>query len=197
MRLIPAHTGKTHTIWWHHRRRRAHPHSRGEDESTATAKGISQDSSPVTWGRRRVRQRLPDDERLIPAYSGKTVRRRHTLRSRRVHPHSRGENAAVSCASYVCTGSSPLTQGKRSAPGRGPRKPWLIPAHAGKTQTRPGWHPQAGAHPRSRGENTFTFRVSSLAPGSSPLTRGKHNAHRSLSALGGLIPAHAGKTSLP
>ena len=52
------------------------------------------------------------------------------------------------------------------------------------------------AHPRSRGENCGTSNVPMGDVGSSPLTRGKrHGCHGVLWVLG-LIPAHAGKTSI-
>ena len=50
------------------------------------------------------------------------------------------------------------------------------------------------AHPRSRGENTACAIVGRPCVGSSPLTRGKHRPGFGLGLLGGLIPAHAGKT---
>ena len=70
----------------------------------------------------------------------------------------------------------------------------LIPAHAGKTQTE--WadgspHP---AHPRSRGENARGIAMMCTTHGSSPLTRGKLSAEKSVFLTGRLIPAHAGKT---
>ena len=51
------------------------------------------------------------------------------------------------------------------------------------------------AHPRSRGENSA--RAAAIGPllGSSPLTRGKRQHDRARGHPGGLIPAHAGKTS--
>ena len=50
------------------------------------------------------------------------------------------------------------------------------------------------AHPRSRGENTQKWAGGGIVVGSSPLTRGKHADALSDYMLGGLIPAHAGKT---
>ena len=50
------------------------------------------------------------------------------------------------------------------------------------------------AHPRSRGENWRASVASRSPTGSSPLTRGKHPLVRGTFAVGGLIPAHAGKT---
>ena len=93
-------------------------------------------------------------------------------------------------------GSSPLTRGKRFAPIALTEWTGLIPAHAGKTSFGEVPGPAWGAHPRSRGENAPTGRPRPSGPGSSPLTRGKR-ARRAWSFCPlGLIPAHAGKTSL-
>ena len=72
----------------------------------------------------------------------------------------------------------------------------LIPAHAGKTPACGSTASPTGAHPRSRGENSVGRVEWNEERGSSPLTRGKR-----LGGLGGvsgigLIPAHAGKTSV-
>ena len=50
------------------------------------------------------------------------------------------------------------------------------------------------AHPRSCGENGSRLSASASHPGSSPLTRGKHERERRGLLRFGLIPAHAGKT---
>ena len=50
------------------------------------------------------------------------------------------------------------------------------------------------AHPRSRGENRGPFSPHGSELGSSPLTRGKPVELQTGARLGGLIPAHAGKT---
>ena len=52
----------------------------------------------------------------------------------------------------------------------------------------------AGAHPRSRGENCDLVRDLRGWSGSSPLTRGKRRFCTSTVTIVGLIPAHAGKT---
>ena len=92
-------------------------------------------------------------------------------------------------------GSSPLTRGKPEA--RSYRQPSrrLIPAHAGKTAgpRRPAHG--SGAHPRSRGENTSCEATAIAVNGSSPLTRGKLRDQETQRVGGGLIPAHAGKTT--
>ena len=50
------------------------------------------------------------------------------------------------------------------------------------------------AHPRSRGENASFLGLRFRSLGSSPLTRGKRNLCPLRGVVGGLIPAHAGKT---
>ena len=50
------------------------------------------------------------------------------------------------------------------------------------------------AHPRSRGENIMDLLGDAADNGSSPLTRGKQFGGDGGRRVGGLIPAHAGKT---
>ena len=71
-RLIPAHAGKTHckdSCPWCVA---AHPRSRGENRSAATARMSAVGSSPLTRG--KLPRELVDviSERLIPAHAGKT-----------------------------------------------------------------------------------------------------------------------------
>ena len=93
-------------------------------------------------------------------------------------------------------GSSPLTRGKPVELRATRHRERLIPAHAGKT--RIDTEPQVGseAHPRSRGENWSGVWTGIQTMGSSPLTRGKLAGITPRQCADGLIPAHAGKTSL-
>ena len=113
---------------------------------------------------------------------------------RAAHPRSRGENVGESGGNFFGGGSSPLTRGKPPAFSAGGRPPRLIPAHAGKTHCQTVRFPPTKAHPRSRGENTTAALIGTLAPGSSPLTRGKPVFRQAVTKPLGLIPAHAGKT---
>ena len=167
-------------------------------------------SSPLTRGKLDGRVEHIRGNGLIPAHAGKTFTSYKTASIPRAHPRSRGENVKPGDNALAELGSSPLTRGKREreTPDRVARG--LIPAHAGKTadstrNSRGHW-----AHPRSRGENRASRPRGARLPGSSPLTRGKLRtpsrrsrerrlipAHRGrrLPPLG-LIPAHAGKTSV-
>ena len=91
-------------------------------------------------------------------------------------------------------GSSPLTRGKRSDVRRWIDHTRLIPAHAGKTTRLGPSGAPCPAHPRSRGENRRSMRMTPCTSGSSPLTRGKRDLALRHSVTKRLIPAHAGKT---
>ena len=93
-------------------------------------------------------------------------------------------------------GSSPLTRGKHESGMFALAWGGLIPAHAGKTPVIVVSGCACGAHPRSRGENACASAHVVRVGGSSPLTRGKHIENDAGQGLGGLIPAHAGKTSV-
>ena len=112
---------------------------------------------------------------------------------RRAHPRSRGENFGRLSKTMMSCGSSPLTRGK-SARGVDPVEPGrLIPAHAGKMQSRARTSTRYRAHPRSRGENVEAEPQRRILRGSSPLTRGKSGGLCFGEVGTGLIPAHAGK----
>ena len=194
--LIPAHAGKTPgsrstglSAW-------AHPRSRGENEIEALLDPEQQGSSPLTRGKRARDRRAEGTRGLIPAHAGKTVMVRPLDWSAGAHPRSRGENMSPAVSPPVTMGSSPLTRGKLTSRRKNDQFPGLIPAHAGKTL--PGTRPRGGrrAHPRSRGENFSATSTMRKRLGSSPLTRGKRELLSACLDNAGLIPAHAGKTSI-
>ena len=193
-RLIPAHAGKTSRPRLRSRRARAHPRSRGENLVCAQEGQGSGGSSPLTRGKRSTHDRRRTARRLIPAHAGKTRPPPVSQSKPGAHPRSRGENPGQLGTGIVGAGSSPLTRGKRVPVISHTQVAGLIPAHAGKTQAgRPAWA-RRPAHPRSRGENTRYWCVTSRRGGSSPLTRGKPADDGVVCGFGGLIPAHAGKT---
>ena len=194
MGLIPAHAGKTLARPRRLYACRAHPRSRGENESRAARTWSTYGSSPLTRGKLRAGGDLDGPAGLIPAHAGKTTSGGNDRTYSWAHPRSRGENADESRRSVIPKGSSPLTRGKHEEPLRGASRAGLIPAHAGKTPILRRGVFAPGAHPRSRGENGMTPAGTGVPAGSSPLTRGKHEVAGAGEAVGGLIPAHAGKT---
>ena len=153
-------------------------------------------SSPLTRGKQRMLRVWRRRRGLIPAHAGKTPPSGPCRARARAHPRSRGENAPGRASPPGCGGSSPLTRGKLAVKSYGWDGTGLIPAHAGKTGTRGGLRGRRRAHPRSRGENILKRRFNNRAHGSSPLTRGKlEHTHNPIERKG-LIPAHAGKTTV-
>ena len=91
--LIPAHAGKTSATMPSHRRRRAHPRSRGENWMSWGSSRPTPGSSPLTRGKRYQRCPTARDPGLIPAHAGKTSTTQASTLTARAHPRSRGENS--------------------------------------------------------------------------------------------------------
>ena len=151
-------------------------------------------SSPLTRGKHLLPSDKPVRGRLIPAHAGKTRAQCLSGAEQWAHPRSCGENPGMPGGTYVDEGSSPLTQGKLLSVPLEPFIGGLIPAHAEKTSADRSRDPYRRAHPRTRGENTPPGYRTPPGVGSSPHTRGKQTARLILTAVIGLIPAHAGKT---
>ena len=177
-----------------HRQAEAHPRSRGENSTAASAGYCAFGSSPLTRGKRGPRWWACEPSRLIPAHAGKTTHSGPSAAPSAAHPRSRGENPVALSFPLILSGSSPLTRGKPLVERRPRLSLGLIPAHAGKTPPprRPSW--TRPAHPRSRGENRVLGGEQVHLEGSSPLTRGKQGPRPVDQGHAGLIPAHAGKT---
>ena len=151
-------------------------------------------SSPLTRGKQIGGDADQVVGRLIPAHAGKTLHDPAHRSASTAHPRSRGENTNHPDEVLNALGSSPLTRGKQAASRGCCVAARLIPAHAGKTSSgthriHPCW-----AHPRSHGENMAACMSSMVAPGSSPLTRGKPLDVPGKPVGRRIIPAHAGKT---
>ena len=192
--LIPAHAGKTCRRPMTKKCTRAHPRSRGENRIKYIISRDGSGSSPLTRGKHDVLMGSMDARGLIPAHAGKTSREGEKIEASAAHPRSRGENGVGRRPPVGSRGSSPLTRGKLRRRHRCQLHRGLIPAHAGKTAFSMGPRPPLAAHPRSRGENKSEAGRACLLVGSSPLTRGKLDEAFQFGKIGGLIPAHAGKT---
>ena len=192
--LIPAHAGKTPLRNKACAGEGAHPRSRGENVVTCCHAAAGAGSSPLTRGKHLPCLGTSGRSGLIPAHAGKTTSGARRVMRLGAHPRSRGENYSRPGRKPDFSGSSPLTRGKPPAHAAPTTDTRLIPAHAGKTDGDGHLHGPRGAHPRSRGENVGDEAMRPVAPGSSPLTRGKRGDDLHSRVAAGLIPAHAGKT---
>ena len=196
-RLIPAHAGKTAPHDAGAPPAPAHPRSRGENPPLYPRARTATGSSPLTRGKPHGSSSTPPHRRLIPAHAGKTRALKVETLEVAAHPRSRGENGDDIASCLLDCGSSPLTRGKPARRGSLSIRRRLIPAHAGKTRRAGSGRGPTPAHPRSRGENGSALPTSRPIHGSSPLTRGKPDLRLDLEVRLRLIPAHAGKTTIP
>ena len=124
---------------------------------------------------------------LIPARAGNTVSPIVGAEMSWAHPRSRGEHWASSKMLATSSGSSPLARGTQTTAFSAPSNGGLIPARAGNTNTVGFSTKVSGAHPRSRGEHSFSFSTQAPPPGLIPARAGNTTKHREGT---GLIRAH-------
>ena len=166
----------------------------GENKVSAILSSDTAGSSPRVRGKLSASQLLRAGARLIPACAGKTGRCGRGAHRAEAHPRVCGENCYSRHVGEDDSGSSPRVRGKPRGWYAAPRPPRLIPACAGKTESRKRPARRTAAHPRVCGENEVDERVGMIAEGSSPRVRGKLNPDRAPGRRLGLIPACAGKT---
>ena len=112
----------------------------------------------------------------------------------RAHPRVCGENEPLRKITACSPGSSPRVRGKLAPRGAPVHSARLIPACAGKTQSRGSRSAVHWAHPRVCGENGEGCIMVAFPLGSSPRVRGKPIQAAAGAISAGLIPACAGKT---
>ena len=195
-RLIPAHAGSTLVRLRMTLVPRAHPRSRGEHVDGLTLADEVLGSSPLTRGARCGCGCGAYSPGLIPAHAGSTRTLSMKWVGLRAHPRSRGEHRPYHVLSNGQKGSSPLTRGARGLHRVQDHQQRLIPAHAGSTLSSGPRNSSFRAHPRSRGEHQPARTQQNTSLGSSPLTRGALAIGGRTDLQIGLIPAHAGSTSL-
>ena len=135
--LIPAHAGKTSSQRSALQEPTAHPRACGENVLERMDSLEQAGSSPRMRGK-PVRSALRcRSQRLIPAHAGKTSLNAWTLWNKRAHPRACGENHMQLTDVADRLGSSPRMRGKLDFLRKNPGSARLIPAHAGKTYSRP------------------------------------------------------------
>ena len=132
--------------------------------------------------------------RFTPAYAGNTHRQRVIRRAAWVHPRIRGEYWPNPASALPRQGSPPHTRGILVKFCFGVIVGRFTPAYAGNTRSRDA--PSAGpqVHPRIRGEYGDYMKVTQVAEGSPPHTRGIQRIHEFAAFRNGFTPAYAGNT---
>ena len=172
-----------------------HPRSRGEHTPPKGDRATRQGSSPLTRGALRRRRLFRWRLGIIPAHAGSTLPTIRQRPSTEDHPRSRGEHREDQVNILHGLGSSPLTRGAPVPGGYVACYRGIIPAHAGSTitgifQTLSG----LGIIPAHAGSTPSPPLPRPRRGGSSPLTRGAHDAAMLTPRRIRIIPAHAGST---
>ncbi len=193
--LTPARAGRTSTSSTQRRRPRTHPRSRGEDLVVRAENAAVLDSPPLARGGPDARARRRDQGGLTPARAGRTASGCSWRVVLRTHPRSRGEDRRCVFASPSEVDSPPLARGGRGHQGRDHVRRGLTPARAGRTTCPPARTSCGRTHPRSRGEDSASGRMTSRTRDSPPLARGGRCRRSSSGRSRRLTPARAGRTA--
>ena len=169
----------------------------GRTRGAGLRSGGSSGSSPATRGGPGTVGWLGAGLGLIPGYAGRTGRRPSCSAAPRAHPRLRGEDQLTQMQERVSAGSSPATRGGLNDRVEVVKTLGLIPGYAGRTNPARSSTARTRAHPRLRGEDAEERMPAKSRTGSSPATRGGHQALREVPGPVGLIPGYAGRTSGP
>jgi len=153
--IIPARAGSTCGQRLLGQTCRDHPRSRGVDGSGSGRGGGVVGSSPLARGRPVPGGPVGDRGGIIPARAGSTAADGPVASAFADHPRSRGVDRTL---------VRRLDEHSR-----------IIPARAGSTPSPARSRATWWDHPRSRGVDAPVTPLRAVAPGSSPLARGRHN----------------------
>ena len=154
---------------------------------------ILQGSSPLTWDRPLAVEGRGLKDRFIPTRVG---RRRPIVwrgASRRVHPHSRGDQSSACLVMLTRAGSSPLAWGIKGTSALA----WsrrFIPTRVGQSYTRIFCCEAVGVHPHSRGAENTGKHIPIKQQGSSPLAWGRASMAFGRVKQWGFIPTRVGQS---
>ena len=192
--IIPAYAGNTLASALSAAKRWDHPRLRGEHSSFLSHCCSGLGSSPLTRGTRTKHDRGTLRHGIIPAYAGNTRCAPSSAPPTRDHPRLRGEHMGTCSGLSLQSGSSPLTRGTLLPFGVADFRLGIIPAYAGNTSSPGMSRTETRDHPRLRGEHIVDIYESTVAEGSSPLTRGTLADVAGCDVVIGIIPAYAGNT---
>ena len=160
---------------------------------SARAACADRGSPPRTRGRAySVGSDIPED-RITPAYAGKSAAALLEALGTADHPRVRGEEAAVWAPELLEHGSPPRTRGRAGRAGSAVARKRITPAYAGKRGRPAAPGSRRPDHPRVRGEEVFLQDLIRLLGGSPPRTRGRADLPTGVTLTRRITPAYAGK----
>ncbi len=171
-----------------------HPHRRGEHAASGYAMALADGSSPQAWGTPTSRAPGAGVQRFIPTGVGNTRRFIMGATTIPVHPHRRGEHAALIMSIMITLGSSPQAWGTHDL-GRDLLNIFrFIPTGVGNTRMSARIEVNPAVHPHRRGEHRPSDVFDHLTSGSSPQAWGTHYAQLLSRQALRFIPTGVGNT---
>ena len=147
---------------------RVHPHGRGEHANRRSNRKAHSGSSPRAWGTYRWQRCRWRSRRFIPTGVGNMNFSGNCKAGPTVHPHGRGEHAALPAVVQDTGGSSPRAWGTSSCSGGFVCCVRFIPTGVGNIGNAIVPQVAAAVHPHGRGEHYRDRRRAALCLGSSP-----------------------------
>ena len=191
--ITPAYAGKSFVVFGSLTQKGDHPRVCGEKSAQTASCGTTSGSPPRMRGKGGGRYHVNINQRITPAYAGKSSTLTKCCRAIRDHPRVCGEKYSTVSAQNVESGSPPRMRGKGTVHARKAACDGITPAYAGKR--RCCLTPAIGArdHPRVCGEKKLSNLDDAQRMGSPPRMRGKGVPNVLVSEKFGITPAYAGK----
>ena len=190
--IIPAHAGSRNVRAMMISRFKDHPRACREQPRVGELELDPEGSSPRMQGAAR-RSRIADTSTgIIPAHAGSSRSGSEAPPIPADHPRACREQRDLPGDPPSFGGSSPRMQGAVRGPSAAPRRPRIIPAHAGSSRARRTFAAAVPDHPRACREQWSSNPDPISMTGSSPRMQGADLLDDLPGADVGIIPAHAG-----
>ena len=136
------------------------------------------------------------ENRITPAYAGKTEDMTMCMRFLRDHPRICGKDLIIMVLNKDLQGSPPHMRERLHRNIHNRCNKGITPAYAGKTQGFEKFRQSAKDHPRVCGKDYFFTLMMSLKKGSPPRIRERPSPKSPLVRGQRITPAYAGKTDM-
>ena len=169
---------------------------RGEDVLGGLPHPLPKETPPHAWGRPVRHVEYAGQPGNTPTCVGKTTACWGALRTRRKHPHMRGEDYAAQVERIVSVETPPHAWGRLPGTGRREAEQGNTPTCVGKTQCSEGDGRHVGKHPHMRGEDLMRCTVTASFSETPPHAWGRRSFRRAGHLAERNTPTCVGKTGL-
>jgi hypothetical protein len=156
LRSTPTHVGTTSTPSRSRRAPAVHPHTRGDNSSSASRSAGSVGPPPHTWGQLGNGSLGGAAPRSTPTRVGTMFSEGYSPAGGTVHPHTRGDNPRRGSAPAVSPGPPPHAWGQPMSELLAAVRDRSTPTRVGTTIATPLHIHSYSVHPHTRGDNSGT-----------------------------------------